>query len=232
MEGRQGVPLAAWKDGAHCQGYHGAAQDKGCQLPGSELLQGPEVCSRSRWCAAPGFAPNGGSYVLELVRDGCTAFLLAPSLFQEARPTLVQVPKMLLMGGVCKETIWHVKPALYGMVTSPRSREVHCNKTLARMRGAVLEGDLFPSLGGERKFVVHYGGLKEGRGHHLLRRRPTDCRGGGGGERGGPDDHARRTHNGMMFRSMALRSSAPVFGKTATPRICWRGTGTWRATRP
>ncbi|CAE7316507.1 unnamed protein product [Symbiodinium sp. KB8] len=38
---------------------------------------------------------------------------------------VMDVPKMLLMGGVCKETIWHVKPALYGMVTSPRSREVN-----------------------------------------------------------------------------------------------------------
>ncbi|CAE7349245.1 unnamed protein product [Symbiodinium necroappetens] len=56
---------------------------------------------------------------------GADGALLRVLLRMEARPTLVQVPKMLLMGGVCKETIWHVKPALYGMVTSPRSREVN-----------------------------------------------------------------------------------------------------------
>ena len=76
------------------------------------------------------------------VIDVRTAFLLAPLLFQEDRPTLVQVPKMFSMGGVCKETIWRVKRALYGMVTSPRSWEVYRNKTLAQMRGAVPEGEV------------------------------------------------------------------------------------------
>ena len=76
------------------------------------------------------------------VMDVRTAFLLAPLLFQEERPTLVQVPKMFLLGGVCRETIWRVKRALYGMVTSPRSWEVYRNKTMAQMRGKVPEGEV------------------------------------------------------------------------------------------
>ena len=96
------------------------------------------------------------------VMDVRTAFLLAPLLFQEDRPTLVQAPKMFLLGGVCKETIWRVKRALYGMVTSPRSWEVYRNKTLAQMRGAVpqgpvrfvpseIDGSLWYILVGERR---------------------------------------------------------------------------------
>ena len=76
------------------------------------------------------------------VMDVRTAFLLAPLLFQEDRPTLVQVPKMFLLGGVCRETVWRVKRALYGMVISPRSWEVYRNKTLAQMRGKVPEGEV------------------------------------------------------------------------------------------
>ena len=76
------------------------------------------------------------------VMDVRTAFLLAPLLFQEDRPTLVQVPKMFLLGGVCRETIWRVKRALYGMVTSPRSWEVYRNKTMAEMRGKLPEGEV------------------------------------------------------------------------------------------
>ena len=76
------------------------------------------------------------------VIDVRTAFLLAPLLFQEERPTLVQVPKMFLLGGVCKETVWRVKRALYGMVTSPKSWEVYRNKTMAEMRGKVKEGEV------------------------------------------------------------------------------------------
>ena len=76
------------------------------------------------------------------VLDVRTAFLLAPLLFQEDRPTLVQVPKMFLMGGVCRETIWRVKRALYGMVTSPKSWEVYRNKTMAVMKGKVPEGEV------------------------------------------------------------------------------------------
>ena len=74
------------------------------------------------------------------VIDVRTAFLLAPLLFQESRPTLVMVPKMFLLGGVCKETVWRVKKALYGMVTSPRSWEVYRNKTMAQMSGKTQEG--------------------------------------------------------------------------------------------
>ncbi|CAE7940779.1 RE1, partial [Symbiodinium sp. KB8] len=81
------------------------------------------------------------------VLDVRTAFLLAPLLFQEARPTLVMVPKMFLMGGVCKETVWKVKRALYGMVTSPRSWEVYRNQTMKKMKGSIPEGEitLWPS---------------------------------------------------------------------------------------
>ncbi|CAE7031319.1 RE2 [Symbiodinium sp. CCMP2592] len=74
------------------------------------------------------------------VMDVRTAFLLAPLLFQEDRPTLVQVPKMFLLGNVCQERIWRVKRALYGLVTSPRSWEVYRNRTLAEMKGTVPEG--------------------------------------------------------------------------------------------
>ena len=76
------------------------------------------------------------------VIDVRTAFLLAPLLFQEERPTLVQVPKMFLMGGVCKETVWRVKRALYGMVTSPKSWEVYRNATMSKMKGAIKEGEI------------------------------------------------------------------------------------------
>ena len=74
--------------------------------------------------------------------DVRTAFLLAPLLFQEDRPTLLQVPKMSLLGGVCRETIWRVKRALYGMVTSPRSWEVYRNKTMAQMHSKLSEGEV------------------------------------------------------------------------------------------
>ncbi|OLQ15613.1 Copia protein [Symbiodinium microadriaticum] len=99
------------------------------------------------------------------VMDVRTAFLLAPLLFQEERPTLVQVPKMFLLGGVCKETMWRVKRALYGMVTSPRSWEVYRNKTMAQMRGKVsgdevrfipseVDGSLWYIMAGERRAGV------------------------------------------------------------------------------
>ena len=76
------------------------------------------------------------------VLDVRTAFLLAPLLFQEERPTLVQVPKMFLMGGICKETVWRVKRALYGMVTSPKSWEVYRNSTMSKMKGTIKEGEI------------------------------------------------------------------------------------------
>ena len=76
------------------------------------------------------------------VIDVRTAFLLAPLLFQDSRPTLVMVPKMFLIGGVCKETVWRVKRALYGMVTSPRSWEVYRNQTMSKLKGTVKEGEV------------------------------------------------------------------------------------------
>ena len=76
------------------------------------------------------------------VIDVRTAFLLAPLLFQDSRPTLVMVPKMFLIGGVCKETVWRVKRALYGMVTSPRSWEVYRNQTMSQLKGTIKEGEV------------------------------------------------------------------------------------------
>ncbi|CAE7943445.1 unnamed protein product, partial [Symbiodinium sp. KB8] len=76
------------------------------------------------------------------VIDVRTAFLLAPLLFQDSRPTLVMVPKMFLIGGVCKETVWRVKRALYGMVTSPRSWEVYRNQTMSKLKGTIKEGEV------------------------------------------------------------------------------------------
>ena len=76
------------------------------------------------------------------VIDVRTAFLLASLLFQDSRPTLVMVPKMFLIGGVCKETVWKVKRALYGMVTSPRSWEVYRNQTMSKLKGTVKEGEV------------------------------------------------------------------------------------------
>ena len=43
------------------------------------------------------------------VLDVKTAFLLAPLLFQEQRPTLVLAPKLFLLAGVCKEPTWRVQ---------------------------------------------------------------------------------------------------------------------------
>ncbi|OLQ15439.1 Retrovirus-related Pol polyprotein from transposon TNT 1-94 [Symbiodinium microadriaticum] len=98
------------------------------------------------------------------VLDVRTAFLLAPLLFQDARPTLVMVPKMFLMGGVCKETIWRVKRALYGMVTSPRSWEVYRNQTMAKMKGAIKEGEvsLKPSEIDGSLWYIHVGSRRAG----------------------------------------------------------------------
>ncbi|CAE7580175.1 RE2, partial [Symbiodinium sp. CCMP2456] len=74
------------------------------------------------------------------------------------------VPKMFLLGGVCRETIWRVKRALYGMVTSPRSWEVYRNKTMAQMRGKVPEGEVrfVPSEIDGSLWYVMVGGRRAG----------------------------------------------------------------------
>ena len=94
------------------------------------------------------------------VLDVRTAFLLAPLLFQEDRPTLVQVPKMFLMGGGCRETIWRVKRALYGT----KSWEVYRNKTMAAMTGKVPEGEVtfVPSEVDGSLWYVLVGGRRAG----------------------------------------------------------------------
>ncbi|CAE7720268.1 unnamed protein product, partial [Symbiodinium necroappetens] len=72
--------------------------------------------------------------------------------------------RIALMGGVCQETIWRVKRALYGMVTSPRSWEVYRNKTMAQMKGATSEGEVrfVPSEIDGSLWYIQVGGRRAG----------------------------------------------------------------------
>ena len=65
--------------------------------------------------------------------DVRTAFLLAPLLYQEERPTLVTVPKLFQQAKICQEKFWRVKKALYGLKTSPKSWGTFRDKTTRQM---------------------------------------------------------------------------------------------------
>ncbi|CAE7283572.1 RE1 [Symbiodinium sp. CCMP2592] len=98
------------------------------------------------------------------VLDVKTAFLLAPLLFQEKRPTLVLVPKLFLLAGICKEPMWRVRKALYGMSTSPKSWETYRNQVMAKLRGRVAGGEvtLTPSGVDDSLWYVQVGARRAG----------------------------------------------------------------------
>ena len=64
-----------------------------------------------------------------------TAFLLAPLLYREARPTIVRVPRVFLDAQICEEKYWRVDRAMYGLCTSPRSWGTYRDTTMKAMRG-------------------------------------------------------------------------------------------------
>ncbi|CAE7711414.1 unnamed protein product [Symbiodinium sp. CCMP2592] len=98
------------------------------------------------------------------VLDVKTAFLLAPLLFQEKRPTLVLVPKLFLLAGICKEPMWRVRKALYGLSTSPKSWEAYRNQVMAKLRGRVPGGEvtLIPSGVDDSLWYVQVGTRRAG----------------------------------------------------------------------
>ena len=61
---------------------------------------------------------------------GRTAFLLAPLLYREARPTIVRVPKVFLEAKICEERFWRVDRAMYGLCTSPKSWSSYRDTTM------------------------------------------------------------------------------------------------------
>ena len=146
-EGRQGVRSGARKNGAHHQGVHGTIEDPGghlWQLPGTNLLEGTEVCCRRGQCPHSCGATIGGPDVLGPLRDGCSnAFLLAPLLFQEDRPTLVQVPKMFRDGrSVQGDHLESEASSLWNGDFPSILEGLYRNRTMAQMRGAVSEGEV------------------------------------------------------------------------------------------
>ena len=64
-----------------------------------------------------------------------TAFLLAPLLYREARPTIVRVPRVFLEAQICSEKYWRVDRAMHGLCTSPRSWSTYRDTTMKEMRG-------------------------------------------------------------------------------------------------
>ena len=64
-----------------------------------------------------------------------TAFLLAPLLYREARPTIVKVPRVFNIANICQEKFWRVDRAMYGLCTSPRSWSTYRDTTMKTMRG-------------------------------------------------------------------------------------------------
>ena len=64
-----------------------------------------------------------------------TAFLLAPLLYREARPTIVRVPRIFNLAKICEERFWRVDRAMYGLCTSPRSWSTYRDATMKAMRG-------------------------------------------------------------------------------------------------
>ena len=104
------------------------------------------------------------------VMDVRTAFLLAPLLFQEDRPTLVQVPKLFLMGGVCKENylaseeglIWHGDfSSLLGSVSEQNPGRNERSRPRRSCQLSPLEDRRLP--------LVHLCGPAPRRSDHLLR---------------------------------------------------------------
>ena len=67
--------------------------------------------------------------------DITTAFLLAPLLYRESRPTIVKVPKIFLDASICRERYWRVDRAMYGLRTSPKSWSSYRDATMRSMRG-------------------------------------------------------------------------------------------------
>ena len=71
-----------------------------------------------------------------------TAFLLAPLLYREARPTIARAPRIFNLAKIREERFWRVDRAMYGLCTSPRSwstyRDAAMKATRGRFRGKIV----------------------------------------------------------------------------------------------
>ena len=90
--GRRKARSLIWcrQNGAHHQGVHGTIEDPGGhlrQLPGTNLLEGTEVCCRRGQCPHSCGATIGGSDVLGPLRDGCSNGLPAGAFAVPGGPT-------------------------------------------------------------------------------------------------------------------------------------------------